>query len=77
MESLGSLEAFLSGENEYYSGKAFIQWIEEKIIQQNDDQIFEIIMQSSNIKDEKLMKEYGKSLVSKVTNWISVRKGGQ
>ena len=78
LESLGSLEDFLAGENPSYSAQTFIQWLKD--VEQGSDeshiQEFYALKNASTIVDDEIAKAYLKHLSDSIQEWERLQNGG-
>ena len=77
LESLGSLEDFLSGENPAYSASEFIKWLDD-LKQHSDDkslQEYEIIKTSSTVNDDSIAVGYLHHLRQSIEGWRNLHNG--
>ena len=77
LESLGSLEDFLSGENPSYSASEFIKWLDD-LKQHSDDnsrQEYEIIKASSTVNDDSVAVGYLHHLRQSIQGWRNLHNG--
>jgi len=79
LESLGSLEDFLEGENPRYSAQTFIQWLED--VKQGSDalhsQEYLMLKNSSTVADDAVAQAYLTQLRSSIQEWTRLHNGGE